>query len=265
MYGTESELWSRANVSAYFSQEEVDEVKRRSPSADVRLVQAYCFDRIVRPVAAVPTGSLLFVAGFGHPPNVDAAAWLVSEVMPLVWVEEPRATLRLVGSKPSDEVRALASDRVEVTGYVSDAQLEELYRTARVAVVPLRFGAGVKHKVVEALAQGVPLVTTPVGAQGLPWLSEACAIASEPDAIARHVLQLLRDDTAWLSAAQRAADLVQKHYSPTSLREQVARLLMSRRVDNCPRKHEADACPRAQDESRSDAVDHLPKRQEREP
>jgi GT2 family glycosyltransferase/glycosyltransferase involved in cell wall biosynthesis len=225
MYGTESALWQRVNISAYFSQEEVDEVKRRCPDADARLVQAYCFEHITRPTSPTPGRGLLFVAGFGHPPNVDAAAWLVREIMPRVWAEEPSARLKLVGSKPTDEVRALAGERVEVTGYVSDERLEALYRQARVAVVPLRFGAGVKHKVVEALAQGVPLVTTPVGAQGLPWLNEACAIAEDPAVLAAHILRLLRDDAAWLAAAQRAADLVQAHYSPASLRQQVASML----------------------------------------
>ncbi len=225
MYRTESELWGRVNVNAYFSQEEVDEIQRLKPAADARLVQAYCFDRIVRPAAATPGHDVMFVAGFGHPPNVDAAVWLVREVMPLVWAEQPQARLRLVGSKPTDAVRALAGDRVEVTGYVSDEQLEMLYGRTRVAVVPLRFGAGVKHKVVEALARGVPLVTTPVGAQGLPWLHQACSVTPDPDALAAHILRLLRDDTAWLAASQAAADLVQAHYSPASLREQVAAML----------------------------------------
>jgi glycosyltransferase involved in cell wall biosynthesis len=147
---------------------------------------------------------VLFVAGFGHPPNIDAACWLVESVMPKVWARRPDVALSLVGSNPTEEVRALAGERVEVTGYVDDAELERRYRSARVAVVPLRFGAGVKSKVVEALHHGLPLVTTQVGAQGLPGVSAVCEVSDDADAIAAAILALLDDDALWLDRARLA-------------------------------------------------------------
>ncbi|WP_186230946.1 glycosyltransferase family 4 protein, partial [Burkholderia gladioli] len=136
-------------------------------------VPPYFFDTEATPVAALDARDselIIFVAGFGHPPNIDAAIWFVGEILPRIVREVPGARLMLIGSNPTDAVRALAGDTVTVTGYVSDARLAELYGSARVAVVPLRFGAGVKNKVVEALNFGAPLVTTPVGLQGLPEL-----------------------------------------------------------------------------------------------
>src|SRR5690606_35530053 len=112
---------------------------------------------------------ILFVAGFRHAPNVDAASWLASDIMPLVWQTCPQATLYLVGSNPTTDVKKLAiPGRVIVTGSVSEQDLAQHYASARVSVVPLRFGAGVKLKVLETMQCGVPLVTTTVGLQGLP-------------------------------------------------------------------------------------------------
>ena len=86
-----------------------------------------------------------------------------------------RRGFAIAGSNPPADVQALARDAISVRANVSDAELRELYRTARVAAVPLRYGAGVKLKVVEALREGLPLVTTSIGAQGMPGLG-ACRV-----------------------------------------------------------------------------------------
>lgn len=226
-YQIESSLWQQVDTSVYFAQEEVDEVKARFPACDARLVQPYCLEpAALRPVAAEP--SLIFVAGFGHPPNVDAAQWLVGEVMPLVWAEVPGARLSLVGSKPTEGVKALAGPQVEVTGWVTDERLAQLYASHRVAVVPLRFGAGVKHKVVEALAAGLPLVTTSVGAQGLVDLEAVCRVRDSAEAQAAQIVELLRDDTLCATLGDLGQDYVRVHFSFESLVRQHHDLLRPR-------------------------------------
>lgn len=212
-YLIESDLWQQVDTSVYFAREEVDEVQARHPDHDVRLVQPYCFEPAAgnRPVVDAP--SLIFVAGFGHPPNVDAARWLVDEVMPRVWGACPGASLSLVGSKPTDEVRALAGARVTVTGWVSDERLAELYRLHRVAVVPLRFGAGVKHKVVEALSAGLALVTTPIGAQGLDGLASASRVCDSAEDMAAQILHLLQDERLCAQLGAAGQHYVQERFS----------------------------------------------------
>ncbi|UWX04295.1 glycosyltransferase [Pseudoxanthomonas sp. NC8] len=164
----ERQIWQDADIVLYPSQEEADDVAALVEGARVAALPPYAFDAFND--AAQPQGrkGVLFVAGFAHPPNVDAAMWLVDQVMPAIWSRYPDLKLSLVGANPTDQVRGLAGPRVEVTGYVSDEELARHYAEARVAVVPLRYGAGVKGKVVEAMQSGVPLVTTRVGAQGLP-------------------------------------------------------------------------------------------------
>ena len=108
---------------------------------------------------------LVFCATFDYRPNVDAAVWLVRSILPRVWRHRPDVPLALVGRSPASAVRALASDRVEVTGYVPDIRpyvwASDLY------VVPLRAGGGTRFKVLEGLAMGVPVLTTSLGAEGI--------------------------------------------------------------------------------------------------
>jgi glycosyltransferase involved in cell wall biosynthesis len=137
--------------------------------------------------------------------------------MPLVRDHIPDAHLWLVGSNPTATVQALASSNVTVTGYVSDERLEEFYRTARVAVVPLRFGAGVKSKVIEAMHQGLPLVTTPTGAQGLDGIEALLPVSAEPATLARDIVALMRDDVRWRTVAAAGQDYVRGRFSADAM------------------------------------------------
>jgi GT2 family glycosyltransferase len=206
MEALERGLWRAVDVVLYPSQEEADQVRILEPAVDARAITAYAYDAFFAHDDPGGREGVLFVAGFAHPPNVDAAEWLVDQVMPRVWAQRPDVVLSLVGAHPTESVRDLTGPRVEVTGFVSDEELAHRYATARVAVVPLRFGAGVKSKVVEALQQGLPLVTTSVGAQGLPGLEAVAAIADDPQALAECVLALLADDARWARASAAGAD-----------------------------------------------------------
>ena len=209
----ERKVWREVDVSLYPSQEEADQVKELDPSVDARSLVPFCFDEFRSLRKPRGSHSIIFVAGFAHPPNVDAAIWLVREIMPIVRREVPDANLRLVGSNPTAAVRELATDFIQVTGYVNSQQLQAFYSDARVSVVPLRFGAGVKLKVVEAVHEGIPLVTTPVGAQGLEGLSEVVPVLDNAEAIAAAVVQLLCDDAKWCDQAQRQLDYAEARFS----------------------------------------------------
>ena len=218
----ERQAWSGADVVLYPSADEADVLASLVPDVDVRAVPAYSFDRFVLDRAPRPGRDILFVAGFAHPPNVDAAVWLNTEVMPRVWAEVPDARLILAGSNPSERVLALDGDATRVTGWVSDEALQALYGEARLAVVPLRFGAGIKSKVVEALQQGLPLVTTPVGAQGLAGIESVACVCEAPAALAAGIIRLLRDDDEWLRCSRGGALFAQARFSPEAMRTALA-------------------------------------------
>ena len=224
----ERALWRGVDHVLYPSQEEAEVVLALEPQVHASAIVPYAFDHFVADAVPVGRDGVLFVAGFAHPPNIDAATWLVGEVMPRVWSRRPDVRLSLVGSNPTPEVRALAGERVDVTGYVDDAELSRRYGVARVAVVPLRYGAGIKGKVVEALQQGLPLVTTGVGAQGLAGLAEVCQVADEADRMADALLRLLEDDAAWSCASAAGAAYAQSRFSRQALSASLCSILLGR-------------------------------------
>ena len=142
------------------------------------------------------TSGVLFIGGYQHPPNVDAALWLCNEIMPLIWAELPDLELTLLGSNPPKAVRSLESERVDVPGYLPD--VTAYFERARVFVAPLRFGAGLKAKVGHAFGYGLPTVTTAVGAEGFGIADgEDALIANDAASFASSVLRVYLDESLW--------------------------------------------------------------------
>jgi glycosyltransferase involved in cell wall biosynthesis len=193
----ERAVWRRSDLSLYLSDEEARMALELEPDARMGSVTPYSFDRFGTMRAAPASKEIAFVGGFGHQPNQDAAVWFVTEILPLIRAAEPDAVVSIIGSKPTEKVRALAGGAVRIHADASAEELQAAYDRVRVAVVPLRCGAGVKLKVVEALRWGVPLVTTLVGAQGLPELEQFVPVEDSAARFAAAVIRLLQDDRHW--------------------------------------------------------------------
>lgn len=222
--GEELRIWKSVDVVYYPSYTETETVLSMLPGVNARTLPAYYYAPLTEaPPAPDTRKDLLFVAGFGHPPNVDAALWLVSEILPLIRRRFPDIRLTLVGSNPTTAVLELASEAITVTGYVTDAQLKRYYEEARVAVVPLRFGAGVKNKVVEAMHNGTALVTTSIGAQGLPELDHAIPVRDDATEFAAEICKLLDDDAYTMAVSIQGRAYVKQHYSFEAMRDVLSR------------------------------------------
>lgn len=215
----EHKIWALVDVVYYPSDSETQHVRlwldQHAPRVHSRTVPAYAYENFPehpeQNLAA--RRDLMFVAGFGHPPNADAAAWFVHEVLPHIRERYPQIRLDLVGSHPSAEVMALAGEGITVTGFVTDEELAERYGRVRVVVAPLRYGAGVKGKVIEAMRFGVPCVTTSAGIQGLAQTDGFLAAADTPADFAAHVLRLLDDDAAWCQSALAGQAFVRANFT----------------------------------------------------
>jgi glycosyltransferase involved in cell wall biosynthesis len=162
------------------------------------------------------TGTLLFTGNFTHPPNVDAALWLANEIMPLLRQGWPGVRLTLAGSYPPEQVRSLECEDIIVTGYVE--QMEPLVERASVIVAPLRIGGGQRMKVLEGMAMGKAVVTTPRGAEGLLVAAEEppLLIATTGEEFARVTVELLQDRSARLALGQQARAFVVEYFSPAA-------------------------------------------------
>jgi len=165
----------------------------------------------------------VFVGNFRHAPNVDAAEFLCREVLPRM--EEPPLAAQpiyIVGTGAAEHVgaAALAAEHVRVVGWVPD--LEPYLRSVRVALVPLRHGAGVKGKLLEALAAGTPVVSTTIGAEGLDVRhGEHLLIADSPAAFAGQLRRLLQDEDLWTRLSKAGRALVEQRYSHAASRRRI--------------------------------------------
>jgi glycosyltransferase involved in cell wall biosynthesis len=196
----EGRIWRDADIVLYPSEEEASVVRGLAPCSAVRAIVPYAFEEAECEDRAISESDelwIVFVAGFGHPPNAEGAVWFAREVLPSIVARVPAVRLAIVGSHPSPAVQALRGPGVSLFENVTDGELLGWYRRARVAVVPLLAGAGVKLKAVEALWHGVPVVLTPVGAQGLPGVECAAPVVTEPAAFGAAVCELLIDDALW--------------------------------------------------------------------
>jgi GT2 family glycosyltransferase/glycosyltransferase involved in cell wall biosynthesis len=149
--------------------------------------------------------TMLFLGSFRHTPNQEALQWFVERVLPRVLAEEPRARLVVVGSEPPERHSFQHSEAVELVGFVEDVR-EPLARYA-LFICPILSGSGVRVKLLEAFAAGIPVVSTHLGAEGLADRDgEICALADQPEEFARHVVELLRNPQKAAAMAARARE-----------------------------------------------------------
>ncbi|WP_192643346.1 class I SAM-dependent methyltransferase [Bosea sp. OAE506] len=213
----ERSVWRNFDVVIYPSEEEATTVRLSAPQILARGIVPFYFDPFPARVTQPEEQRLLFVAGFAHPPNVDAATFLISEVVPLLEACIGPVKVTLAGSNPTEAVKALQSETVTVTGYISDEALAALYDSHRAAIVPLRFGAGVKGKVIEALSRGLPLVTTSIGAQGIIGLDKVVTVCDDAAGLAEALRLLMTDDDAWMARSRGQMAFAQEFYSRAAM------------------------------------------------
>lgn len=155
--------------------------------------------------------ALLFTGNMRWPPNAEAARWLLREVWPRVRERVPGARVLVVGADPPPDVLALAGERVEVPGRV--AELEPWFERAAVVVIPILSGAGIRLKVLDALASGRAVVSTTMGAEGARVTDgEHLVIADDPEAFAGAVVRLLEDPAERRRLGAAARRLAEERY-----------------------------------------------------
>lgn len=159
-----------------------------------------------------PRKDVAFLGGFGHSPNVEAVEYFVGKVMPLLRKRLPGVNFLVYGSNVPESVRELAAADVIIKGYVHD--VAQVYDTCRVFVAPLLSGAGIKGKVIGALAHGVPCVLSPVAAEGTEIRSGLEAfVASDPAAWADQIAKLHENEPVWSSMSEAARRFARERFS----------------------------------------------------
>jgi O-antigen biosynthesis protein len=167
---------------------------------------------------------LLFVGGFGHPPNEDAVRWFVTDILPTLRERDASLCLHIAGDIAPKARRSLAQPGVEIHGRVED--LTALMNHCRISVAPLRFGAGVKGKVNMAMSYGLPVVVTPIAAEGMHLVDgyDALIAGSAADFVDA-VWRAYQDEALWMQLSDHGLENVQQHFSPEIARDTLRKAL----------------------------------------
>ncbi|MFZ5645001.1 MAG: glycosyltransferase [Bacillota bacterium] len=218
-----SERWKRiefhiinkCDVIYYLSTYEIEVIKKHFPGKTVRLIPINIYENFLIDKAKPfkERSKLLYVGGFGHKPNVDAVVWFSEKIFPKILAHVPEIKLYIVGSKPTEEVKNLQSNNIIVTGYVTNDELARIYGESRVVIVPLRYGAGVKGKVIEAMYYGVPVVSTGMGVEGLADISDKLVVADGEDRFALEVISLYKDYAKLEDLSNKSREYVKEHFA----------------------------------------------------
>ncbi len=240
----ESEHWKKAeyaimhNCEAVYYPSTVEEeaIRLADPSIPVKSVSVYSYDRF-REIGEIPQDfakrrGFMFIGGFAHRPNVDAVLWFTQEIYPrmqaLLGEEASQIPFYIAGSRAPGEITALDGTDgagnpgpIVVKGFVSDTELQALYDTCRLVVCPLRFGAGVKGKVIEAIYNGIPMVTTSIGAEGIPDVRSVVAVADTAEAFAKKVAALYQDAAELKKISEKTQGYIRGHFSMEALWEKI--------------------------------------------
>ena len=201
-----------ADITVVVSAEEQAQLLRDAPGVRVELLSN--LHELAGPGPGFDERSdLVFVGGFRHPPNTDAVLWFAREVFPRIRQQLPQVRFHCIGADPPPEVRVLAAEPgIVVHGHVPE--LAPYMDTVRIAVAPLRFGAGVKGKVNLSMAHGQPVVATSCAVEGMHLRDGVdVAVADAPAAFAEAVVSLYGDRARWEAQARAGLDNVARHFS----------------------------------------------------
>jgi GT2 family glycosyltransferase len=171
----------------------------------------------------------LFIGGFQHRPNIDAVLFFVEEIYPLVCDRLPDTKFYIIGDKAPPEIVALASDRIIVAGL--QRNVRSFFDSVRLSVAPLRFGAGIKGKINQSMAFGVPVVATSIAVEGMNLADhEHVLVADEPQDFARALIELYESEELWKRLSQNGISKTHELYSTDAAREKLEFLFSDRHL-----------------------------------
>jgi O-antigen biosynthesis protein len=220
---SEIECFRQSDMVAAVTEAEAEVIRKLAPGTPTVTLPT------VHPIPAEPPrphrdrADIVFIGGYQHDPNVDAAVYLSREIFPSI-AAYTDARLFLLGADPPEELRALQSPRIVVPGYLRS--VDTYFSHGRVFVAPVRYGAGMKGKIGHALAFGVPVVTTAIGAEGMDLVDgETALIRDDPLEFAKAVMALYEDEALWDRLSRQGQQIVRERWTPEVMQTRLQALL----------------------------------------
>jgi glycosyltransferase involved in cell wall biosynthesis len=168
---------------------------------------------------------ITFTGNMNYTPNIDAAIFLVRKIMPLVWKKFPDVSVQIAGAHPNRKVKELASEKVIVTGWVSD--IRESYNRSRIFIAPMRMGTGLQNKLLEAMAMELPCITTSISCTPLGAAAgRDILVGNNSVELANHVINLLEDSSLSQRIATNGYNFVKENFALELSAEKLEKVLL---------------------------------------
>lgn len=228
----ELDIASKSDITVVVSPVEKEFIQESSPELRIEIVPT--IHEVYGSVTSFQKrDGILFVGGFEHPPNTDAAIYYVQEILPLIRQRLGEINTYIVGNNPPPAITSLASRDIIVTGYVED--ISSYFNKCRVSIAPLRYGSGVKGKINMSMSYGLPVVGTSIATEGMYLRNDFNAlIADDATAFADAVVRLYSDEALWNKLSANGLKNVEKYFSKSVARNILENILKLNPVNRKP-------------------------------
>lgn len=203
-----------SDVSLYPSITEKKYVKDIFKSDNVEVVTPYLYDtnKMIKHSSFEESKDIVFV-GSSHGPNLDGLLWFINNVLPLIIKKIPNICLNIVGSSVADEILEIKSPNIKVIGYLSEEELNILYSKIKLSIAPLRYGAGIKGKIIDSLYHSTPVVTTSIGIEGINNEYDLVKYSDDVEEFAQKLITLYTKANEWNKLIPLYSKFIQENYS----------------------------------------------------
>lgn len=213
------EVWltNHCDTTLVVSEPERQTLAAMCPEADIRVIPSV-WPLVHQDRSFAERQGLLFVGSFPYEANADAVRYMIDAIYPLIADALGDVPFYIVGAAPTPELVALSRSNPQfiITGQVPS--VEPYFAMARVCVAPMRYGAGIKTKLLYSMSCGLPVVTSTIGAEGLHMEDgRAGFVVDEPSRFAEATIRLYQDEALWLRVAGQAQAVIAKHFSAQAL------------------------------------------------
>jgi glycosyltransferase involved in cell wall biosynthesis len=224
----EESMMSKSDVSLFFSGDEVKIVKKEFAEVSVDVLPWVQNIENSSPADFKDRKGLIFMGGYNHPPNVDAVKWFHKEVFPLVIKKVPNIEVTIYGSHVPKEISSLNARNFKVIGFIEEEKIKDIFDSAKIFIAPLRFGAGFKGKIAKAMSNGLPVITTDIGAEGMGLVDgENALIGNDSEAVANKIIRLYSDEALWNKISKNSLRYIGDNYSVDNAQHKIEKLLAS--------------------------------------
>ena len=228
----EMDIFSRVDIIHVVGNYEQNILKEKFHNKSIRNIPIYIYENQLNNVEKdfSKRNGIIFVGGFSHSPNVDAVLWFINDIFPKITKKYPDIIFHIVGSNIPRKIMRFQSENIKIEGFLSDEDLKLMYGKCRIAVAPLRYGAGVKGKIVEAAYNQIPIITTSVGAEGLDSSIGAFLVEDNPEKMADLICKLYFDFSNLKKLSDSGKIFIEKYFSVKKAKEELMKDINDKNV-----------------------------------